>query len=451
MPFSLRQVVYLAPYKFGQKKNLFLLILLFVLFVLAVAILYNIFNRFEMNILYPCPEVYQGGWLKLGGISEVGEFFLILILLIFPGVLFYRYNFKETFVSELDILYLRTFTGSQDFYILRLLTSASRNKGNLGFSLPPNSMLSTWDPYLVFFSGNLLFPFNNLPFLFKENTSSWKNEIELLMKNAGCIVIDTTIIGEGTKWEISILKKLGLESKTIALIDEHEEKNNELLESFDKVISYNKNLSIFSMKTDAKKKKIGSAIDEILVKQGMDKFTFENRYQKKNRLFLTTFFKILSTLCTIFFLKSYFLPSNIEQAIYFENHTMIKRFISEGQAEYTGRCKLPHLVRAFKNNNYETAELLLKSGVDPNIIFSKAELFSNENSPLTWAVKNNNLKIVKLLLKYSANPNFLVKLSFSKFKVSPLYFSKDKNPEIRKLLIEYGGNPNKKLVRLNGR
>jgi ankyrin repeat protein len=408
LPFSLRQLIYLFPYKFGQKKNYFLLTLLSLFLVLSATLAHKVLSDIFMWLLFPCPKGYLEKWLTFGT-SESGLnillYFSIVSLMVLCGSLCYRFYYKETLVSELDVLYLRAFSTSSDYYPLRLISKSLKNKANLGFVLPPKSMLSAWDPYLIAFSGSFILPFSNLPILFKESTENWKEDLEILMKNARCIIVDTTIIRDGTEWEINTLKKLQFEHKTIVLANEKEDKNTKALKAAKNIITYNDHLSVSSKETIHKREELAKAIDDIFEEQGMKKIQDERQYSKQ-RFFLNFLVSSIVLLSTFTYLYSYLYPSNLEQAIYFDDIQMVEKYTLEEGAEKAGICSLPPLVRALENRKYSLARLMLENNANPDILYSKSkELFSGNENPLTWAVNNQDIVAVELLLKHGANPH----------------------------------------------
>ena len=63
------------------------------------------------------------------------------------------------------------------------------------------------------------------------------------------------------------------------------------------------------------------------------------------------------------------------------------------------------MLKAIQNNDYNTIELLLQEGVNPNKKFTKYyDETSNTSCFLVEALKHIDLSIAELLLKYGANP-----------------------------------------------
>jgi len=98
------------------------------------------------------------------------------------------------------------------------------------------------------------------------------------------------------------------------------------------------------------------------------------------------------------------------------------------------------MLKAIQNNDYNTIELLLQEGVNPNKKFTKYyDETSNTSCFLVEALKHIDLSIAELLLKYGANPtmylytNVVSGLSFGNgiYRVTPYsYITNDEEEEL---------------------
>jgi len=90
---------------------------------------------------------------------------------------------------------------------------------------------------------------------------------------------------------------------------------------------------------------------------------------------------------------------------------------------------------AIINNDKLVVELLLKTGMSPNIVFSKKDIGA---TPIILATYNNDTELVKLFIANGADINYKYSLD-QKDEVTPLYFSiLNLNYENCKLLIDKG-------------
>ena len=97
-----------------------------------------------------------------------------------------------------------------------------------------------------------------------------------------------------------------------------------------------------------------------------------------------------------------------------------------------------NLLKAVKNNDTETTQLLLEGGADPNI-YTPAEVRDSGytrlifcDSPLCQAIDNNNMDIINLLLKHGTDLK----------REKHILIYKDLPSETTKLLIEHGADVN---------
>jgi len=441
-PFVLRQLIYLFPYKFGNKYNIVLLGTLLVVLIFLFINLNDIIHINLMQELNYCSLAFMSGFFEL---DDIAKFLALLMVFTLLAFISYRFYNKKKAISELDILYLRTFTLTPDFYLLRLIVK-SLKKGNLGLVLPPKSMLSEWDPYLIAFSGTFILPFKNLPLLFKENSDSWKNDIEEFIKNSHCIIIDITIMSEGTMWEIDTIRSLEAQSKTIILINKFHTQNLKEFHDISNVIIYDPMVSIFSTKTKKTKEALSKAFARIKTSK---KFNSTIKKRKiKNMKNITKGFLVMFFIPLIYYIKYSLIPSDLEEAIIFKNKHMIKIFIDEGQESNKDRCGKPHLFIPLYNNNYEMLKFLLQNGLSPNRHDStRGRLFKYSINPLIYAIKEKDIKTIKLLLDYGANPTDEVQMgTLFEGGTNPLIYAiRERDIEIIKLLLSYGADPNDKV------
>ena len=107
--------------------------------------------------------------------------------------------------------------------------------------------------------------------------------------------------------------------------------------------------------------------------------------------------------------------------------------------------KSRQLIKAIKQHDYDTMEIMLEAGVDPNVpdarITKLNGLFETApDVPIDIAAKMDDIKAVKMLLQYGATPNHI-----EGTRSHPLHSAIFKNGEnvlaIVKELVEHGADP----------
>lgn len=107
--------------------------------------------------------------------------------------------------------------------------------------------------------------------------------------------------------------------------------------------------------------------------------------------------------------------------------------------------KSRQLIKAIKQHDYDTMEIMLEAGVDPNVpdarITKLNGLFETApDVPIDIAAKMDDIKAVKMLLQYGATPN-----QIEGTRSHPLHSAIFKNGEnvlaIVKELVEHGADP----------
>ena len=437
-PPCLRQIVYLFPYKFKNKINTYFLVLLIIFCLVSASIFIYEANELILQSFNPCPDSELHLFTPKDGI----QYAILLMILFLLFYILFRYSNKNKIISNLDVLYLRNFSETPDRFILRTIKKALNRKAVFSFVLPPNSMISSWDPYLIAFNGSFFLPFNNLPLLFKEAGDNWKEDIELFIKNARCIIIDGTVMGEGTNWELDIIRKHKAQNKTIILINEKDTNNLDNLSDTKNIIFYNYPPSSFIQRWSGKTKvELKEVIDTILKKAGIEKVISKRRIAniKHSSLVIITVLFL-----AVLFYKYVTYPTNLEEAVMFNEIEFARKFITEGEnATILDRCDKPILFTAIEYKNEKMIELLLQNGANPNVIYTETNwVIRKQTNVLSAAVENENTFAVKLLLENGANPNSSVSTNFlDSDRVLKLAIERG-NLDIVDMLLKSGADPN---------
>ncbi|MDU0354690.1 ankyrin repeat domain-containing protein [Paraglaciecola aquimarina] len=328
----------------------------------------------------------------------------LLLLITLLGKLLLRYQNKRRFIEELDVLYLRSFSANVDSYTLRVINRANTQEMHIGLVLPPGSMLASWDPYFVAFGGNPFFPFKNLPILFKESSDNWRAEMITLIEKAACIIVDIRKMGKGTEWEIATIKRLKLEYKTIVLapLSFDIEKDNPLIGS--QIIKFDPLLYRFSKETKQQVEALSNALKNIKEESEFTKL-LRNRRRSELNWFTGIFAGSLCLIVLVSALYYRFLPSTLEQAIFFNNKHKTATLTQSGEAEKTTTCSMPMFTRLLAEGDYANASLLLKNGADPYVTFTTDSILpAMQENALSWAIKSEHYAAVEFLLEQKINP-----------------------------------------------
>lgn len=115
----------------------------------------------------------------------------------------------------------------------------------------------------------------------------------------------------------------------------------------------------------------------------------------------------------------------------------VKRLLEQGVSPDADLRGATALCEAVRNNHYEIAELLLKSGADVNKEYISIGSFDGFE-PIFLAVQKSNKEMIKLLVKYDAKLDVN-----SSYYDSPIDLAlKNKDLEILQELLSQGANPN---------
>ena len=436
-PPTLRQIVYLFPYKFKNKLNTrFLTILLIILAILACYLILGL-NDFISEVLIPCPKPFMSDLFEP---SDAAYLSLLLMIIFLLSYILLRYFNKNKVMSNIDILYLRDFAETPDRFVLRIIKSALNRKIILAFVLPPKSKISDWDPFLIAFDGSVFLPFSNLPLLFKESGVNWKEDIELFIKKARCIIFDGTVMGEGTNWEISIIRKYKAQNKTILLLNERNRSNLSLFSDLENIIYYRgKPWFLSPVYFRRTKQKLKTIIESILRKADFKKTIAERRTVDVKRSLVAL---ASLTLLAGFYYIYIIYPENIVMAVAMNKTELVRELIETGKdAAIQDRCGNSILITAIKNKNEALVELLLQSGVSPNVVYEDNSFLNYSEDALYTAVKSGNLRIVELLVEYGSDPDSSSTSFLDNHRVLKLAIQKG-DADIVGVLLGSGADPN---------
>ncbi len=136
--------------------------------------------------------------------SQIIEGFPYLVF----SVVFYKlshcYLLNKMDYSD-GILFLRTFLSFSDRAIMSTIFGIALRQKKVTALSTPHSNSESWDPFLISFKGNSLFALSSkLPIFLRSTNSNWVKNVEKLIKQNRCVIIDVTEISDAIKTEVKM-------------------------------------------------------------------------------------------------------------------------------------------------------------------------------------------------------------------------------------------------------
>jgi len=159
--------------------------------------------------------------------------FIFIYLSVFIIVLKKNYftNYFER--GKVYILFLRRFNTFSDKSLIISINKVLPQNVSIAYLLPQQYKLSSWDPFINFISGFSIFnPLRKMPTFFSSSNSTWKKDVEELIKNADKIIIDISESSDSMLEELQMITTTNSIDKTLFLYDNYSEDYQRLLNSY---------------------------------------------------------------------------------------------------------------------------------------------------------------------------------------------------------------------------
>lgn len=190
---------------------------------------------------------YESGFSSLNSIINIVDFIFLVLYLLLPLYFIIKRSLIKKIKDINYILYLRSFSGFSDRSAIIDISRGIKNILPFLFVVPIKNKIRDWDPFIIsFIPFSLLNSYRNTPIYITMKTNDWKENVNELIRNSKCIIIDISNITVSVKYEVSSIKNNKKMSSTIYISEnslKNIKKNNpDIYEAIDigNFIKYNK-------------------------------------------------------------------------------------------------------------------------------------------------------------------------------------------------------------------